>query len=84
MSEANIEVEVITSESVDTEVPEVPEMTAEEIAALEAERKAAEEELLRPAKEAAQKRNDTADIVAEHDDLMAEMLYEMSLKDVEE
>lgn len=84
MSEANIEVEVITSESVDTGIPESPEMTAEEIAALEVERKAAEEELLKPAKEAAQKRNDTADIVAEHDDLMAEMLYEMSLNEVEE
>lgn len=84
MSEATIGAEVITSESVDTEVSEAPEMTAEEIAALEAERKAAEEELLRPAKEASQKRNDTADIVAEHDDLMAEMLYEMSLNEVGE
>lgn len=78
MSEENITVDVIS------EVPDTPEMTAEEIAALEAERKDAEEELLRPAKEAAQKRNETADIVAEHDDLMAEMLYEMSLKEVGE
>lgn len=78
MSEENITVDVIS------EVPDTPEMTAEEIAALEAERKAAEEELLKPAKEAAKKRNETADIVAEHDDLMAEMLYEMSLKEVGE
>lgn len=78
MSEENITVDVIS------EVPDTPEMTAEEIAALEAERKDAEEELLRPAKEAAQKRNETADIVAEHDDLMAEMLYEMSLNEVGE
>ena len=78
MSEENITVDAIS------EVPDTPEMTAEEIAALEAERKAAEEELLRPAKEAAQKRNETADIVAEHDDLMAEMLYEMSLNEVGE
>lgn len=78
MSEENITVDVIS------EVPDTPEMTAEEIAALEAERKDAEEELLRPAKKAAKKRNETADIVAEHDDLMAEMLYEMSLKEVGE
>lgn len=78
MSEENITA-VTTSEA-----PEAKEMTAEEIAALEAERKAAEEELLKPAKEAAKKRNETADIVAEHDDLMAEMLYEMSLKEVGE
>lgn len=78
MSEENITVDAIS------EVPDTPEMTAEEIAALEAERKDAEEELLRPAKEAAKKRNETADIVAEHDDLMAEMLYEMSLNEVGE
>ena len=78
MSEENITVDAIS------EVPDTPEMTAEEIAALEAERKDAEEELLRPAKKAAKKRNETADIVAEHDDLMAEMLYEMSLKEVGE
>lgn len=64
-------------------MPIFPELTDEEIQALEEERRAAEEEKLKPAKEAAQKRNETAEIVEEHDNLMADMLYEMSLKDVE-
>ena len=61
------------------EMLEVPEITEEEIAAMEAEREAMYEAKLAPCREAAQKRNSSAEIIAEHDDMIAEMLYEVTM-----
>lgn len=61
------------------EMLEVPEITEEEIAAMEAEREAMYEAKLAPCREAAQKRNSSAEIIAEHDDMLAEMLYEVTM-----
>ena len=61
------------------EMLEVPGITEEEIAAMEAEREAMYEAKLAPCREAAQKRNSSAEIIAEHDDMIAEMLYEVTM-----
>lgn len=61
------------------EMLEVPGITEEEIAAMEAEREAMYEAKLAPCREAAQKRNSSAEIIAEHDDMLAEMLYEVTM-----
>lgn len=61
------------------EMLEVPEITEEEIAAMEAEREAMYEAKLAPCREAAEKRNSSAEIIAEHDDMIAEMLYEVTM-----
>ena len=53
--------------------------TPEQIEQEEAEREARENEIYGPYREAAQKRNNSADIVAEHDDMIAEMLYEVTM-----
>jgi acyl-CoA reductase-like NAD-dependent aldehyde dehydrogenase len=63
---------------------ETPEMTEEEIAALDKARKDAWEAELKPYKDAAKMREQSAQIIAEHDDCLAELMYEISLKDVEE
>ena len=61
------------------EMLEVPGITEEEIAAMEAEREAMYEAKLAPCREAAEKRNSSAEIIAEHDDMIAEMLYEVTM-----
>lgn len=61
-----------------------PGLTDEEIKALEEERKAAEEAKIAPYREAAQKRNTSAEIIAEHDDLLADILFEITMNDLGE
>lgn len=56
-----------------------PGLTDEEIKAIEEERKAAEDAKIASCREAAKKRNTSADIIAEHDDLLADMLFEMTM-----
>ena len=63
--------------------PEMPGMTEEELAALEKEREAAREAELAPYKAAAQQRKDSAAIIAEHDDLLADMLFELTMNEME-
>lgn len=59
--------------------PEFPTMTDAEIAAMDVERREAEEAKLAPCKEAsAQRRNNTA-VISEHDELLADMLYEITM-----
>lgn len=53
--------------------------TPEQIEQEEAERAERENEIYGPYREAAQKRNNSAEIVAEHDDMIAEMLYEVTM-----
>ena len=62
---------------------EMPGLSEEEIAALEAERNAAKEADLAPAKEAAKMRKESADIIAEHDNMLAELLFEITVNETE-
>ena len=78
-----MEVDKKTSEEMGDTMLGARDLTNEEIAALEAERAAEAEMELAPAKAAAKMRKSSAEIIAEHDDMLAEMLYEMTLKDVE-
>lgn len=71
------------AEEMNTTMPEGPQMTDEDIAKLDAERKAAAEAELAPYKAAAAARKQNTAIIAEHDDCLAELMYEISLKDVE-
>ena len=59
--------------------PESPPMTDAEIAAMEAERMAAEEAKLAPCKAAAAQRRYNAAVIAEHDELLSDMLYEITM-----
>ena len=54
-------------------------MTDEEIAALEEERRQEEEARLAPYGQAAQERKESAAVIAEHDELMAEMLFDLAM-----
>ena len=78
-----MEVDKKNSEEMGDIMPGARDLTDEEITALEAERAAKAEKELAPAKAAAKMRKSSAEIIAEHDDMLAEMLYEMTLKDVE-
>lgn len=64
--------------------PELPEISDEEIKALEEEREAAKEAELAPARNAAHMRKQSAEIIAEHDDMLAELLFEITVNEVEE
>lgn len=64
--------------------PEMPEISEEEIKALEEEREAAKEAELAPARNAARMRKQSAEIIAEHDDMLAELLFEITVSEVEE
>lgn len=59
----------------------MPEPTPEQREAEEKEREAREEAIYGPARRAAQQRHDSAQIVAEHDDLLADMLYEITMNE---
>lgn len=63
--------------------PNMTELSAEDIAALEAERKAAREAELAPAKKAADMRKENAKVIAEHDDMLAELLFEITVNEME-
>lgn len=64
--------------------PEMPEISEEEIKALEEEREAAKEAEFVPARNAARMRKQSAEIIAEHDDMLAELLFEITVSEVEE
>lgn len=65
------------------DAPEMPEMTDEEIAALDKQRAAEEEAKLAPCKKAAQQRKNNAAVIAEHDELLADVLYEITVGQLE-
>lgn len=54
-------------------------MTDEEIAELEKQRAEAEEARLAPYKRAKKQREDNAAIIAEHDEMLAEVLFEITM-----
>ena len=62
-------------ESMDVAQDRTPEQIEQE----EAERAARENEIYGPYREAAQRRNNSATSVAEHDDMIAEILYEVTM-----
>lgn len=57
----------------------MPEMTEEEKARMEAEAEANREAVTAPYKAAAKQRQQSADVIAEHDNLLADMLFEMTM-----
>ena len=57
--------------------------TPEEIAEWERERREREEAELAPYREAARQRKETAEIAAEHDELISELLFESTMRDLE-
>ena len=60
-------------------MPIEPALTDEEIAAIERKRAEAEEARLAPYRQAKKQREDSAAIIAEHDDLLADMLFELTM-----
>ena len=66
------------------EVAEGYTPTPEEQEEEERRREAEHEAMLKPFKYAAQQRRESAQIVAEHDDLLAEMLFEITMNQFEQ
>lgn len=65
----------------DEPIPE-PEPTPEQIEEWERERAEREAAKLAPSHAAQQQRNTTAEVAAEHDDLIADILYETTINDI--
>ncbi len=60
----------------------MPDQTPEQREKWEEERKANEEKTMAPYREAAKQREQSAAIIAEHDELLADMLYEMTMNKI--
>ena len=69
--------EVMTTEEL-TEMPDPPDFDPEE---WERKRKEEWEAMLAPYKAAANQRKESAEIIAEHDDLLADMLFEITMNE---
>lgn len=63
------------------ETPEMPtpELTPEQLAEIEDAQREQDEATYGAARDAAQQRRQSAAIIAEHDDLLADMLYEITM-----
>lgn len=72
--------EVMTTEEL-TEMPDPPDFDPEE---WERKRKEEWEAMLAPYKAAANQRKESAEIIAEHDDLLADMLFEITMNEFED
>lgn len=59
--------------------PMMPEPTPEQLAEMEAERQKQDEAIYGPMREAADQRRNSAAVIAEHDELLADMLYEITM-----
>lgn len=59
--------------------PMMPEPTPEQLAEMEAERQAQDEATFGPMRRAAKQRQTSAAVIAEHDELLADMLYEITM-----
>lgn len=64
--------------------PMMPEPTPEQLAEMEAERQAQDEAIFGPVRRAAEQRRNSAAVIAEHDELLADMLYEITMGQFEE
>ena len=69
------------NEVMTTEFPDNPDYDPEE---WERKRKEEEEARLAPYKAAAAQRQESAVIIAEHDELLADMLFEMTMNEMED
>ena len=69
------------NEVMTTEFTDSPDYDPDE---WERKRKEAEEARLAPYKAAAAQRQESAEIIAEHDELLADMLFEMTINEMEE
>ncbi|MPN50089.1 hypothetical protein SDC9_197715 [bioreactor metagenome] len=69
------------NDEIDLNLPEevMPAPTPEEIAQWEQERADEQARITEPARMAKEQREESARVIAEHDELMAEMLYEITL-----
>lgn len=72
--------EVMTTEEL-TEIPDPPDYDPEE---WERKRKEEWEAMLAPYKAAAEQRKESAEIIAEHDELLADMLFEITMNEFED
>lgn len=59
--------------------PMMPEPTPEQLAEMEAERQKQDEATFGPMREAAEQRRTSAAVIAEHDNLIADVLYEITM-----
>ncbi len=59
--------------------PMMPDPTPEQLAEMEAERQAQDEAIFGPVRRAAEQRRNNAAVIAEHDELLADMLYELTM-----
>ena len=69
------------NEIMTTEFPDNPDYDPEE---WKRKRKEEEEARLAPYKAAAAQRQESAEIIAEHDELLADMLFEMTMNEMED
>lgn len=75
--------EVLTEGLTDS-LPDSNGLTDEEAAELDAARKAAWEKELEPYTKAAQQRKENTEVIAEHDELLSDILFEMTMNEMGE
>lgn len=73
--------EVMTTEELAEDMPLAPDYDPEEWGR---KRKEEWEAMLAPYKAASDQRKESAEIIAEHDELLADMLFEMTMNEIEE
>ncbi|GEM_PF-3170539 len=73
--------EVMTTEELAEDMPPAPDYDPEE---WERKRKEEWEAKLAPYKAASDQRKGSAEIIAEHDELLADMLFEMTMNEMED
>ena len=73
--------EVMTTEELAEDMPPAPDYDPEE---WERKRKEEWEAKLAPYKTASGQRKESAEIIAEHDELLADMLFEMTMNEIED
>ena len=73
--------EVMTTEELAEDMPPTPDYDPEE---WERKRKEEWEAKLAPYKVASGQRKESAEIIAEHDELLADMLFEMTMNEIED
>ncbi len=64
--------------------PVIPAPTPEQLAEMEAERQAQDEATFGPMRKAAKQRQSNAAVIAEHDEMLADMLYELTMSQLGE
>ena len=70
--------EVMTTEELTDDMPPAPPFDPDE---WDRKRKEEQEAKLAPYKAAAEQRRESAEIIAEHDELLADMLFEMTMNE---